>query len=55
MLEKSDTFYSNTGHLRMVAKGVPFVTQQVMNPTTIYEDAGLIPVLALWVKDPMLP
>ena len=24
--------------------------QQVMNPTSIHEDVGLIPALALWVK-----
>ena len=26
-----------------------------MNPTSIHEDAGLIPVPAQWAKDPALP
>ena len=27
------------------------MAQQVKNPTSIYEDVGLIPGLAQWVKD----
>ena len=34
--------------------GVPFVAQQVKNPTSIRENVGLIPGLAQWVKDPAL-
>ena len=35
--------------------GGPTVAQQVENPTSIREGAGLIPGPAQWVKGPVLP
>ena len=34
--------------------GVPVVAQQVKNPNNTHVDAGSIPGLAQWVKDPQL-
>jgi len=36
-------------------KGVLAVVQRVKNSTSVHEDAGLIPGLPQWVKDPALP
>ena len=44
-----------TSHGRNLVLEMPFMAQWSMNPTSIHEDEGLIPGLAQWVKDPVLP
>ena len=43
------------GGIRNLTLGVSTVAQWVKNPTSIHEDAGLIPGLAQWVKVLALP
>ena len=40
--------------LKNLGLGVPVVAQWVTNPTSIHEDAGPIPGLIQWAKDPAL-
>ena len=35
--------------------GVPIVVQWKQTPTSMHGDSGLIPGLAQWVKEPVLP
>ena len=39
----------------MAQEGVPVVAQWLTNPARNNEVAGLVPGLAQWVKDPVLP
>ena len=54
-----DTFFKKLRNLKnwdeMNIPGIPIVAQWLMNPTSVYEDKGLLPSLPQWVKDPVLP
>ena len=39
----------------LLTDGVPMVAQGLSNPASIHEVEGLIPGLAQWVKNPVLP
>ena len=42
-------------NIEILSDGVPLVADWVKNPTSIHEDAGLIPGLVQWVDDLVLP
>ena len=44
----------NGHHQKSIQTGVPFMVQQLTNPTRIHEDAGSISDLAQWIKDQAL-
>ena len=48
---KTNTMISLICGIQNMTQGVPVVAQWVKNPTSIYEDAGLIPGLTQLVKD----
>ena len=54
-MKKGGNFQQFDVRSKLGGLGVPFVSQWLMNPTRIHEDAGSIPGLAQWVKDLALP
>ena len=46
---------TNGGFSKLTTRGSSHCGSVVMNPTRIHKNAGSIPGLAQWVKDPSLP
>ena len=51
----ADLSSSDSDVLKYPYGGVPFIAQQLTNPTRIHEDVGSIPGLVQWVKALALP
>ena len=52
--DKEEFFNETESDSKISKPGVPFMAQQLTNPTRIHEDEGSVPGLAQWVKDPAL-
>ena len=53
--ENKLTIIKTTLHFKMLPFRVPILAQWSMGPTSIHEDAGVIPGLAQWGKELALP
>ena len=49
------SFASASARPQGQGSGLPIVAQWLTSPTSIHEDVGLIPDLAQWVEDLVLP